>query len=93
MPSDLLHVGVKWPILFASLTGNMVPVVMLHQIATAKDAESQFESDPDVLVSSTGVKGKRKRYPPFPMPEPLTESSHFNPHGPVSSTGVILGTR
>ena len=68
--TKLPPVGGKGPVSFAPLTGNMVPLVMLHQLAPAKEVESEaapvpepqsFEYDPDALVSSTGVKCKRKR--------------------------------
>ena len=38
--TELPHVGGKGPVPFAPLTENMVSLVMLHQIATAKEAES-----------------------------------------------------
>ena len=58
--------------------GNMVPLVMLHQIATAKDAESELKFERDVRVSSRGVKRKRKSVPSSLVPKPETESFGSN---------------
>ena len=52
--------GGKGRVPFAPLTGNMLPPLMLHHIATAKEAEDESECDLDVTLSSTRVKGKRK---------------------------------
>ena len=63
---ELPSVGGKGPVPFAPLTGNMVLLVMLHHIAAANEAAGESESNPDVLVFSTGKKGKRKKAPPPP---------------------------
>ena len=65
---ELPPVRGKGAVPFAPLMGNMVPLVMLHQIAIVGEGkgESEGESDPDVPMSSTGVRGKRKGAPPPP---------------------------
>ena len=73
---------------FCPLTGNMFPVVMLQQIAPAKEAWSECESYLVVPVSSIGVKWKRQRAPLSPVPEPHIESSKSDPDTCVSSTGA-----
>ena len=95
MATKLTTMGGRGPVPFASLMGNMVPLVMLPQTATVKDAESESksESDPDVPLSSTRVKGTRKRVPspscsPAPMHEPKFKSSECDPDARVSSTGL-----
>ena len=91
MATDLPPLGREGPVLFAPLTGNMVPLVMLHQVTTAKEAEAK--SYPYALVSSAGVKSKTKRVPTTPscaacVPEPKSKSPESNPHAPVSSIVV-----
>ena len=63
---ELPPVGGKGLVPFAHLTGNMVPLLMLRHIAIMGEGkgESEGEFDPDVPVSSTGLKGKRKGAPP-----------------------------
>ena len=70
VPRQLLPMGGKGPVPFAPLMANMVPPVMLHQIAIvgAGKGESEGECDPDVPVFGTGMKGKRQGAPPPPRP-------------------------
>ena len=64
---ELPPVGGQGPVPFAPFTGNMVPLVMLHRIATAKDPKRESELDLDVRACSIGVKGKRKGAPTSPL--------------------------
>ena len=66
MARELPPVGGKGLVPFARLTGNMVTLLMLRHIAIVSEGkgESEGELDPDVPVSSTGLKGKRKGAPP-----------------------------
>ena len=76
--TDLPAVRGKGPVPFAPVMANMVPLVMRHQIATAKKVElgalvfgpqsDSNQCDRDALVSSIGVKGKSKRVLAPPPP-------------------------
>ena len=88
---DLPPVGGKGLVPFAPLAGNMVPLVMLHQIATAKEAESKSESVHDGPVASTGVQGKSKRAAAFLGGKRKKKKSTPSPYSSWSGTRMGAG--